>query len=165
MRILEICLYSAGIDGVFARVKQEALLLAEKGHEVRIFSSNFIKGAKGRASENDKVENVMIKRFSARKLGGESYMAWSNKLEKEIGKFKPDAIIAHSYRHTHTVIVSRIAKEIGAKCFLVTHAPFGNENRSLLATFYIELFHDPFVGKSTLKRFDKIIGATALTFK
>ena len=49
---------------------------------------------------------------------------------KALGDFKPDIIIAHSYRHTHSVIASKIAKKLGAKSFLVTHAPFANVSRT-----------------------------------
>src|SRR3989344_3361817 len=88
-------------------------------------------------------------------------MQWNyHDLKEQVKKFNPDVIIAHSYRHTHTVIASRLAKEIGAKSFLVTHAPFGNDSRSFIAKLYLSLYHDAFVGKATLRRFDKIIAIT-----
>lgn len=162
MRILEICLYSAGIDGVFTRVKQEAMLLSKRGHEVKIFSSNLVKGSNEIALADYAIENVRVKRFKTQRLGGESYMIWKplGALRKEIIDYKPDVIISHSYRHSHTNIASKIAKEIGAKFFLVTHAPFGNDNRSLIARWYIKFFHDPFIGKRTLKRCNKVISIT-----
>jgi len=163
MKILELCNFSAGIDGVFARVKEESIRLAERGHEIRIFSSNIVKGSDKTAPETEKIGNIIIKRFHTKKLGGESYMTWNlgNKLEKAIIEFKPNVIIAHSYRHTHTVIGSKIAKKIGAKAFLVTHAPFARSGtRSFIANLYVNLIHDPFVGKATLQRFDKIIAIT-----
>ena len=43
MKILELTNFSAGICGVWARVREEAVRLAKK-HEVRVFSSNFVKG-------------------------------------------------------------------------------------------------------------------------
>jgi glycosyltransferase involved in cell wall biosynthesis len=158
MKILEICLFSAGLDGVFSRVKQESLRFKNLGHEVRIFSSNLIKGAKEKAPLQESIEGIKIQRFSAIKLAGESYMLWLplGSLRKAILEYHPDVIIAHSYRHSHTLIASRVAKEIGAKSILVTHAPFGNSSRSLLAKLYINLFFDPFLGKVSLKYFDKI---------
>ncbi|MEK6899463.1 MAG: glycosyltransferase family 4 protein [Nanoarchaeota archaeon] len=163
MKILEITNFSSGICGVFARVKEESIRLASLGHEVRIFSSDLIKGGNGkRAKLDDKEGPVIIKRFKGTKFPfNESYMAWgksvSGNLRKEIIDYHPDIIIAHAYRHTHTVIASRVAKEIGAKSFLVAHAPFGEGSRGLLAKNYINLIHDPFVGRTTLSRFDKII--------
>ncbi len=177
IKILELTNFSSGICGVFARVKEEAVRLKKRGYEVRIFSSNFVKGTDKIAPDHEVLHGIPITRFPASKLGGESYMYWKEEdkailLHGREGEaavlkklndlnFKPDLIIAHSYRHTHTVIASRIAKKLGAKSFLVTHAPFtpGNASRSLAAKLFIK-FHDKFTGKSTLKRFDKIIAIT-----
>lgn len=163
MKILELVIYSAGVDGVWARVKKEAELLAANGHEVRVFSSDFIKGSKGRAPHEETMGKVKITRFNGKKLGGESFMSWGKAdLSRAIEDYHPDVILAHSYRHPHTVIASRTAKRIGAKSFLITHAPFvpGDKTRSFLAKWYIRWYHDPFVGRSTLKRFDKVIAIT-----
>ncbi len=161
-KILELCLYSAGIDGVFARVKHEAKLLSEKGYNVRIFSSNIEKGSNKIVSKDDKIGNVLIKRFSTRKMPfSESYMVWDRgAFERAVVDFKPDIIIAHSYRHSHTHLGLDIAKKIHAKCFLVTHAPFGSdENRSLAARYYVKFF-DRFIGRRRLREFTKIIAIT-----
>lgn len=161
MKILELTGYSAGICGVWNRVKEESIRLSDLGHEVRVFSSNFVKGKNEFAPREEKIGHVKITRFSAKKIGGESYMKWNYEdLKKEVKKFMPEIIIAHSYRHTHTVIASKLAREIGAKTFLVTHSPFGHENRSLIAKLYISLFYDAFIGKRTLKHFNKIIAIT-----
>lgn len=161
MRILEVCNFSAGICGVWQRVKQESLELAKRGHEVYVFSSNITKGTGQIAKTEEKLGKILIKRFDVKKIAGESYMSWDNKkMQKEIFGLKPEIIIAHSYRHTHTEIISRLSKKINAKSFLVTHAPFNQDNRGLFAKLYISLFHDPFIGSKTLKRFDKIIAIT-----
>lgn len=155
--------FSAGICGVWTRVKEESIRLVRKGYDVRVFSSNFIKGSDKLASLEEQTEGLKITRFPATKLGGESYMYWKGgerKVLKALESFKPDLIISHSYRHTHSVIASKIAKKLGIKSFLVTHAPFANTSRTSLSRWYIQLFHDPFIGKSTLKRFDKIIAIT-----
>ncbi|MEK6824229.1 MAG: hypothetical protein AABY02_00065, partial [Nanoarchaeota archaeon] len=65
MRILELTNYTAGVCGVGARVKQEAALLAQKGHEVQIFSSCFTKGSSDTASREDTIGGVRITRFPA----------------------------------------------------------------------------------------------------
>ncbi|MEK6848555.1 MAG: hypothetical protein AABX65_02900 [Nanoarchaeota archaeon] len=62
MKILELTNYSAGICGVFQRVKQEAELLSKK-HEVMIFSSNATKGSKEIAKPEDLLNGIKIKRF------------------------------------------------------------------------------------------------------
>jgi len=158
-KILELTNYSAGICGVWNRVKEESERLTKLGHEIRVFSSNRVKGSNETAERSENKNQVKIRRFPSKKLGGESYMNWENlgELQKEIKKYKPDVIIAHSYRHRHTVLASKIARKIGAKSFLVTHAPFGDSTRSKFAKLYIRYFHDLFIGRSTLKRFNKII--------
>ena len=91
MKILELCNYSAGICGVWNRVKEESERLSKLGHEVKIFSSNLEKGTNKIVSEDDIIGDVLIRRFSARRLGGESFMLWN--FEEEALKFKPDVII------------------------------------------------------------------------
>ncbi len=161
MKILEVTNYSAGIDGVWTRVKEEAGLFATKGHEVRIFSTNAIKGSPNSiAQKEESFDNILIKRFPARKLGGESFMTWDFSQEAEA--WKPDVIIAHAYRHPHTLQALQIGKKIGARVYLVTHAPFvpGNMTRSFFAKLAV-MYYDSFLGPSRkLKDFDGIIAIT-----
>ncbi len=156
MKILELTNYSAGGCGVFARVKEEAQLLAEKGHEVRIFSSNLEKGTNKVVNSKDAIGKVRIERFPATKIGGESFMSWH--FEDEAMHFKPDVIIAHSYRHPHTTRALRIAKKIGCKVFLVTHAPF-NRERGISGNLVV-YFYDKFIGRKILRDFTKVIAIT-----
>ncbi len=159
MKILELCHFSVGICGVWQRVKQESELLSKLGHEVVVFSSNITKGTNEIASSEDKIGKVKIKRFPAKKLGGESFMKWN--FEEEALRFKPDVIIAHSYRHPHTTKALRVAEEINCKVFLVTHAPFieGNTTRSFLSKISVK-FYDFFIASRTLNKFTKIIAIT-----
>ncbi len=121
MKILELATYSAGICGVGNRVKEESKRLIKLGHEVRFFSTNIEKGTNKIAPEKELMEGVLIQRFPAKKLGGESYTSWN--FEDAAIAYKPDVIIAHAYRHTHTTRALSVGKKIGAKVFLVTHAP------------------------------------------
>jgi len=158
MKILELTNYSAGGCGVWHRVKQESQLLAKKGHKVRVFSSYFTKGSKKLSPAEEMRDKVRISRFPALKLGGEAFMLWN--FEKEALEFKPDIIIAHSYRHFHTHKAIKIAKKINAKVFLVTHAPFErNETRSIFAKSAVWLC-DSFIGKTILNKFDNILTIT-----
>ncbi len=161
MKILELTNFSAGICGVWQRVKQESLLLAKKGHEVKIFSSNAVKNSNEIANNEEKIGIVEIKRFPFKKLGGESFMSWN--FENEALKFQPDLIIAHSYRHLHTTKALKLAKKLketkkNVKVFLVTHAPF-ERNRGLIQNFIVWIY-DNFIGKIILNKFDKIIAIT-----
>lgn len=162
MRIVEITNFSAGICGVWQRVKNEATLLSKEGHEVRVFSSHFTKGSEEIASREERMGDFLIKRFKAHRLGGESFMRWDwNDLQKEIINFKPHVIIAHSYRHLHTARALQYGKAVGAKVFLVTHAPFVEKKttRSFLAQLAVS-YYDTFIGPAVLKRFDQIIAIT-----
>jgi len=155
MKILELTNYSAGICGVWQRVKQEAELLS-KNHEVRIFTSNLTKGCEEIASPQDQIRKIKIQRFPAKQLGGESFMNWN--FERALLEFRPDIIIAHSFRHPHTTKAIKLAKKINAKIFLVSHAPFveGNTTRSFCQKLMVG-FYDTFIAPSTLKKFHKII--------
>ncbi len=158
LHILELCDYSAGICGVWQRVKQEAELLSKK-NKVKVFSSNATKGSEKIAKSEDKFGKIEIKRFPFKKLGGESFMVWN--FEEEAFKFNPNIFIAHSYRHPHTTKALKIAKKINARVFLVTHAPFVEKNST--RSFFEKLavnFYDLFIALRTLNKFDKIIAIT-----
>ena len=83
MKILELTNYSAGVCGVWQRVKQESIELSKLGHNVEIFSSNLTKGSDEIASQNDSIRNIKIIRLPTRKIGGEAFLNW---------KFKKKAI-------------------------------------------------------------------------
>lgn len=168
MNILELCTFSAGADGVWKRVIKESEILSKR-HKVVIFSSNLTKGSDTIASAKENFNGFEVRRFPALKPGngklrflpgGESFMFWN--FEKEAIKFSPNIIIAHVYRHTHTLKAIKIAKKIrkqGKECkvFLVTHAPFGREkSRSRISNLVVR-FYDQVIGKRTINNFDKII--------
>ena len=88
-------------------------------------------------------------------------MHWD--FEKKAIEYSPDIIIAHSYRHSHTLKALKVKKILdrkGKKCkvFLVTHAPFIEKNitRSLTQNLVVK-FYDFFLGPKTINKFDKII--------
>ncbi|HLC31395.1 MAG TPA: glycosyltransferase family 4 protein [Candidatus Nanoarchaeia archaeon] len=160
MRILELTNYTAGGCGVGARVLAEAELLAERGHEVVIFSSNQVKGTREFCPLEDRRGKVLIRRFLARRLGGESYLSWD--FYKEALAFKPEVIIAHAYRHSHTIKALKIAKKLSCKVFLVTHAPFleNDKARGVLSRWAVR-WYDGWVGPSRkLNEFTKVIAIT-----
>lgn len=156
MRILEICHFSAGVCGVWTRVREESLRLAKKGHEVRVFSSNFVKGSDETAPPEETIGKVKIYRFPAKKLGGESFLKWN--FLKEALDFKPDVIIAHNYRQIPTHISLKIKRKLNCKVFLVTHAPFVERDitRSFIAKHVVKIYDKTF-GPSTINKFDKIL--------
>jgi len=164
MKILEICPYSAGGCGVWARTKQESTELAKRGYDVRVFSSYFEKGTNKIMPLQENIRKIKIQRFPATKLGGESFMHFDFK--KEALEYSPDIIIAHNYRHLHTtraLKIKKILEKQGKKCkvLLVTHAPFVEDNitRTRFQTLIIN-FYDKNIGPKTINKFDKIIAIT-----
>ena len=83
MKILELTNFSAGGCGVFARVKNEADILSKLGHEVTIFSSDFEKGTWKNMSKEDKIGKINIRRFKGTRLGGESFINWNFKKDRQ----------------------------------------------------------------------------------
>lgn len=158
MKILEITNYTSGGCGVGMRVLEESKLLAGLNHKVQIFSTNKIKGTKNTCKGVENIGNVLIKRFPALKLGGDSFMKWS--FAKDAIKFKPDIIITHSYRHLHTTQALKIAKILRCKVFLVTHAPFGREESRSWFENKVVWIYDKLFGKIILNKFDKIVTIT-----
>ena len=163
MKILEVCPYSAGVCGVWTRVLEESKRLSKLGFEIKIFSSNAVKGSNEIAKSQEKIGKIEILRFIFKKLGGESFMSWD--FEKEALNYSPDIIIAHNYRHLHTTKCLKIAeklKEKNKKCkvFLVTHAPFERKlTRTFLQNLIVKIY-DLFIGRKTINKFDKILAIT-----
>ena len=158
MKVLELTNYSAGVCGVWSRVQQEAQALAGRKHEVRVFSSDRVKGKpEERAAATEKIGKVKIKRFPARKLGGESFMSWD--FLEEGRKFGPEVIIAHSYRHGHTAKALKLGNELSVPVVLVTHAPFGSETRSGLEGVAVKVY-DATLGRKALKEFAHVLAIT-----
>lgn len=158
MKILELTTYSAGGCGVWARVYREAQFFAEQGHQVEIFSSNFTKGSSIHATPREKIKGIAITRFQGIKLGGESFTYWN--FSHAALKYRPDVIIAHAYRHTHTTKALSIGKRLGIPVFLVTHAPFDRATtRSWLARVAVKVY-DSYMGKRTLPQFTKVVAIT-----
>lgn len=164
LRILELCHFSAGGCGVWARARQESELFSKKGHEVLIISSNLEKGSDRVLPFEESIGKIRVLRYPTKRLGGESFMFWFGKeaLQKAI-EFRPDIILVHNYRHLHTTKALKLAKILksqkkSCKVFLVTHAPFveGNITRTKLQKVVIALY-DNIIGKATLNRFDKIL--------
>jgi len=154
-KILILTHYSAGICGVWQRAKVEAIEFKKRGYDVYVFSSNATKGNNDLAEPEEIYKGVKIKRFPFKALGGESYMKWN--FEKDAIKLSPDIIIAHNYRHIHTIKalkIKNILKKQGKNCkvFLVTHAPFV-ENRAFFPKMVVKI-KDYF---NNLNEFDKVI--------
>ncbi len=155
MRILELTNYTAGSCGVGKRVIRESQMLSKKGHIVRIFSSNLVKGKSQICPKSEKIGEVIINRFPAKKLGGEGFLLWN--FEEEAKKFNPDIIITHSYRHIHTLKTLKLANKLNIPCMLVTHAPFKREKtRTFIQNIIVQLY-DLLIGRNTITKFNKIL--------
>jgi len=170
MRILEICPFSAGICGVWARVKQESLELSKKGHEVHIFSSDIEKGTNKKVDSFEELEGINIFRFkttssliskNVKYWFEHKYLPIKSKARKKLEDFNPDVIITHLL-HPHSANIERLIpylkkKKPSLKIFIVTHAPFNVKRKFPLniATKFWRKF-------STLRmnKFTKVIAIT-----
>lgn len=130
-------------------------MLLDRGYDIQIFSTNIVKGAREKSGSFEICDKIKIHRFNPYFSIGENIKFWS--FSSQLKKFNPDLIIAEVYRHPHTNLALKIAKQLKKPCFLVTHAPFVEPEfrgrfENLVADFY-----DRFYGKRMLKKFDRII--------
>jgi len=153
MKILQICNFSSGVSGVWTRVLEDAREFTKRGHEVYVFSSNEQDGELVLSSQELK-EGIDITRFPVTRKHG--YALWFN-FEEEALKLNPDIIICHGLRKPYLKPAIKIAKKVGAKCFLVTHAPFLEKGLRSEKLNLIIWFYDKFYGKRIMKSFDKVI--------
>jgi len=84
MKILEICSFSAGICGVWARVLAESREFVRLGHEVRVFSSDIEKGSGNLAICEEDIESISVRRFKSR----------SSIISKNVNLFEAEAAIS-----------------------------------------------------------------------
>lgn len=154
IKVLQICNFSSGISGVWTRVLEDSREFAKRRiYEVHIFSSN-IQEDGTHVKDEETLEGIKIKRFPVRRKLG--YALWFD-FEEEAIKLNPDIIICHGLRKPYLNKVINISKKIGAKCYLVTHAPFIDKDlRNLKLNLLIKLY-DLFYGKKVMNSFDKVI--------
>ena len=154
IKVLQICNFSSGISGVWTRVLEDSREFAKRRiYEVHIFSSNIQEDGTP-VKDEETFEGIKIKRFPIRRKLG--YALWFD-FEEEAIKLNPDVIICHGLRKPYLNKVINISKKIGAKCYLVTHAPFVDKDlRSLKLNLLIKLY-DLFYGKKVMNSFDKVI--------
>ena len=160
MKILEITAFSSGICGLWARVSKEAELLAKKGHEVYVFSSNIKRGS-GKIEYTQELETLngfQIKRFRTFGKFGDNTFFWNYR--KEAMKLCPDIIICHAYRQYYSTLALKIARKLRIPCILVTHAPFLDKKlRGWILNLTVSAY-DNFIGKRILNKYSKILAIT-----
>lgn len=167
MKILEICPFSAGICGVWTRVRQESQELSKLGHEVVVFSSNLEPYKDKIINSEEKINNIHIYRF-----GGKNFffnyaqdlfdrfflsknVTYFN-FKKQLEIFRPDLVITHLF-HPHSLKALKICNKLNIPIFLVTHAPFNVERKfplNLITKFW------NWRNKSRISKFNKIIAIT-----
>jgi len=159
LKILEITAFSAGICGVWARVLAESKLLAEKGQEIHVFSSNIFRGEEPKKAKSfEIIDNVKVHRFPAFFNFGQNTFFWNFK--KKALELKPDLIITHAYRQYYSTIALKIAKRLGIPCILVTHAPFLEKKLRKWKLNAAVFIYDNFIGRRIINQYSKIIAIT-----
>ncbi len=152
-KILEICPFSAGICGVWARVSSESREFQKLGYDVKVFSSNIVKGGHETASCDEDWGGIKINRFSA-KNSFISENVFMFDFEKELKEHKPDLVITHLL-HPHSFKALKVCKELKIPCYLVTHAPF-NVKRGFLLNLITGIYNSINV-KPFINDFTKIV--------
>jgi glycosyltransferase involved in cell wall biosynthesis len=159
LKILEITAFSAGICGVGTRVLAESRLLAKKGHEVHIFSSDVFRGVgTKKAVCSEIIDGVKIHRFHTRLSFGQNTFFWD--YEKEALNLNPDVIVTHAYRQYYSTKALKIARKLKVPCFLVTHAPFLDKKLRNWKLNLAVFLYDHFIGKKILNQYEKVIAIT-----
>lgn len=156
IKILEVCPFSAGVCGVWARVLAESREFVKLGHEVRVFSSDVEKGNQNLAKCEEDIGSIAIRRFKSRS----SIISKNVNLFDFTGEFleyKPDIVITHLL-HPHSFKALELCKEHGIPCYLVTHAPF-NVQRGFILNAATSVY-SRFKIKPKLHYFTKIIAIT-----
>jgi glycosyltransferase involved in cell wall biosynthesis len=156
LKILEICPFSAGICGVWSRVFSESQEFKKLGFEVRVFSSDIIKGTKNIAKSEEEIKEIQIKRFPASKSFF-SDNVYNFNFKKEFKEYSPDIVITHLL-HPHSVTALKLCRERNIPCYLVTHAPF-NVKRKFPLNFLTYIYNKLKVSPK-INKFTKIIAIT-----
>jgi len=155
LKILEICPFSAGIGGVWQRVQQEADLLS-KNHEVKVFSSDIVKGKNELAPGTGWYGKVFIQRFPHKKsFISKNVNIFNFKLE--LLNYNPDIVITHLL-HPHSFKALEACQEQNIPCYLVTHSPF-DVKRPFPLKMATSIFYKAKV-KPEINQFTKIITIT-----
>ncbi|MBM3247160.1 glycosyltransferase family 4 protein [Candidatus Pacearchaeota archaeon] len=155
LKILEICPFSAGACGVWARVRQESLEFKKLGYRVRVFSSNIEKGTNQIAENKSNIAGIEVIRFKSSNSFSENVKKFNFK--KEFKEYNPDIVITHLL-HPHSFLALTLCKKKNIPCYLVTHAPFNVKRRfplNLLTSIYNQIKVKP-----QLQHFTKIIAIT-----
>lgn len=160
MKILEICPFSAGICGVWARVLSESKEFSKLGYEVIIFSSNIEKGTEKKCEAEQKINKIKIKRFESNQdLLDKSLsknVTYFN-FKEDLISLKPDLVITHLI-HPHSFKALDVCQKMNIPCYLVTHAPF-NVKRYFPLNLITKLHYFTKV-KPNINNFTKIIAIT-----
>jgi len=155
-KILEICPFSAGICGVWARVSSESKEFQKLGYEVHVFSSNIVKGTHETASCDEDWEGIKVSRFQA-KTSFISENVFVFNFEEKLKHNRPDIVITHLL-HPHSFKALEVCKKLKIPCYLVTHAPF-NVRRSFFLNLLTNTYNAINV-KPKINDFTKIIHIT-----
>jgi len=159
LKIAYLCEFShPSICGVWNRVYHTAKEMVKRGHEVYVFSSNIIKSTEKTSQSYELLEGIYIHRFPVKLSFGENALFW--KFKEDLIQLKPDVIDAQVHRHPHSTFAPKIARKVGAKSVLTTHAPFvERELRGKLLNLAVNSY-DFIFGKKVLRSYDKVIAIT-----
>lgn len=145
--------------GIWKRAYDDIIALKSTNrYSFTVFSSNILKGTSTILPSEERIDNILFRRF--RKwfgLGGSSmfFIHFFSLL-----RLKPDIIHTHGYRHPHSIQALIAAKILRKKVFITPHAPFEKDSRRSLFLKTFDWLYDHMIGWWEMRLYDKIILTT-----
>lgn len=151
--------YFPSIGGVEVAVKYISEELAERGHDVLVFTSNRDHIGKLEIPAFEILNGVKIYRFkSLLDIGHMSFLEAS--FIKKLLNVKADVMHTHVYRHPHSEYASLIGKWSSIPVVLHGHGPFLPKNFIGWKKYFIYNLYDEQARFGILKRINHIIALT-----
>jgi glycosyltransferase involved in cell wall biosynthesis len=161
LKILQISPYYfpsiGGVSGVAQYISEE---LVKRGHEVTVFTANrdHADRPKVKYPSLDEINGVQIKRFTS--IFNIQHMSFCAGQIVDLLKYKFDIIHSHAYRHPHNELASIAGKLKSTPVILHGHCPFHSKKSTSFGKEKIYSMYDRTLGKTMLKRIQKIFALT-----
>lgn len=162
MDILQLCVrFHPAPGGVETHVLEVSKVLKDRGHGVRVFTSDLYKEVPfeklGSSPEIEVVDGVQVHRFRAHTLTGEMHYVLTPSMLKPVLRSGANVLHAHSYGYFHVNLAAFARKMTDMPFVFTTHfhpewSMWGGDKRKLLRKVY-----DKMIGGNSLAAADVII--------
>ncbi|MCI4321166.1 MAG: glycosyltransferase family 4 protein [Thermoplasmata archaeon] len=127
MKIAELSTrYPPGPGGVERHVRELAVRLAARGHQVDAFASDLVREypmerLPARVPREQVLDGVSIHRLPVWSLPGELHYPFFRGLDRALVRMSPDVVHAHTYGTNHAAVARRYARSTGRPFVLTAH--------------------------------------------